>query len=80
MPECPIDCPNRANPTAINRGKVASYLFALIASLFLAHQCLLAEKQNREISPIVWMPTLILIGTALGVNIDPASVATLIKK
>ena len=77
-PECPLDCPNRQREA--KNGKAAAYAFALIASIFLGWQGWSSDRQSKELSPIVWMPCLLLIGTALGVQIDPASFSTFLKR
>ncbi|HEY9621557.1 MAG TPA: hypothetical protein V6C78_14440 [Crinalium sp.] len=75
MPECPIDCPNR-KPVDPTPGKAAAYVFALLVSIFLAFQCVSYERRNEETPVLIWMPCLLLIGTALGINIDPSAIAS----
>lgn len=55
-------------------GKAASYTFALIVTLFLAWESVSAERRGESTPLVVWFPSLVLIGTALGVNIDAASI------
>jgi len=55
-------------------------VFALIASLFLGWQCVSNDRQGKEVPVLVWMPCLLLIGGALGVQIDPSSLSGLLKK
>lgn len=57
---------------ATKQGKAISYAFALICSIFLAYQCYSSERRNEQISVTTWMPCLLLIGAALGVNINPS--------
>jgi len=78
-PECPLHCPNRKQADA-SSGKATAYVFALIASLFLGWQCVSSDRQGKEVPVLVWMPCLLLIGGALGVQIDPSSLSGLLKK
>lgn len=78
-PECPLDCPNRQRENA-QSGKAAAYVFALIASLFLSWQCVSSDRQGKEVPVLVWMPCLLLIGGALGVQIDAASLSQFLKR
>ncbi len=78
--DCPANCPNRQRETVASaQVKLGSYLFALLASLFLGYQVVAADRREEPLSPFVWMPCLMLIGTALGVQIDPAQLADLIS-
>ncbi|WP_143467738.1 hypothetical protein [Leptolyngbya ohadii] len=56
--------------------KVGSWAFALICSLFLAYQCWSHERRGETVSAIVWMPCILFIGTAFGVNIEPSEIAS----
>ncbi|MBD2076281.1 hypothetical protein H6F86_20840 [Phormidium sp. FACHB-592] len=71
----PVAAPVEA-PVAVKReaGKLGSYLFALIVSLFLGYQCLVADKNNREVPPLTFLSCFTLIGTALGVTIDAGAI------
>lgn len=77
-PECPLDCPNRK--PSDRSTKIAVYAFALVCTIFLAFQCLAADRRDREVSPTVWMPCLLLIGASLGVQIDANFLSGLLKK
>ncbi len=63
-------------PVAVKReaGKLSSYLFALIVSLFLGYQCVVADKNNREVPALTFLSCFTLIGTALGVTVDPGAI------
>ncbi|CAA9422182.1 hypothetical protein AVDCRST_MAG94-7069 [uncultured Leptolyngbya sp.] len=63
-------------PVAVKReaGKLGSYLFALIVSLFLGYQCVAADKNNREVPALTFLSCFTLIGTALGVTVDPGAI------
>jgi len=52
-----------------DRGRIRAYVFALIVSVFLGYQCHTADRRGESVDPIVWMPCLLLIGTAVGVSI-----------
>jgi hypothetical protein len=81
MPEetpCPAECPNRKRDT--RSGKIAAYVFALLCSGFLGFTCLSHERRGQEVPVTTWMPCLLLIGTALGVQIDPSSLGSLFDK
>jgi hypothetical protein len=83
MPEspdspCPIDCPNRRTNRDTASGKVAAYVFALICSGFLAYQAKAYESKDKELPLIIWMPCMVAIGTALGVNVQPESIGKVI--
>jgi hypothetical protein len=75
---CPIACPNRKQNAV--QGKVAAYGFALLCSCFLAFNCLSHERKGEEVPATTWMPCLLLIGTALGVNIDPSDLLSWLKQ
>lgn len=66
-------------PPERERGKWGAYAFALVLSLFLGYQCVSAERRGAEVSPVVWMPTLLLIGAALGVEVDPEFIGKFFK-
>jgi hypothetical protein len=74
---CPVDCPNRLRNAT--QGKLAAYVFALICAGFLAFQCLSADRRDEEVSPMVWMPLLLLTGMGLGVQIDPSDLLKWMK-
>lgn len=80
MQDCPEDCPNRKpdEATATARGKFASYFFALIVTGFLSFQCLSYERRDEPVPVLLWMPALLLIGGALGVNIEPGAIASVL--
>ncbi len=75
---CPAECPNRKPD--VQTGKATAYVFALIASVFLAFQCVSYERRGEPTPPQIWMPTLLLIGTALGVQIDPGAIANIFTR
>lgn len=70
-------CPNRKRSAA--EGKWAAYIFALLVSGFLAYQCISHDRKGDDVPPLTWMFCLVSIGTALGVQIDPASFTDWIK-
>lgn len=75
--DCPITCPNRKRDS--RAGKIASYLFALAVSGFLAFSCVSFDRRGESVPVVIWMPCLVLIGTALGVNIDSATIGSMFK-
>lgn len=77
---CPVDCPNRKPDNNVQRGKWGAYLFALVVSAFLGYQCLASDRKGQDIPVLVWMPSLILIGGALGVQIDAGALGKLLGK
>ena len=83
-PNCPENCPNRSNAAAQAQAqkatKWAAYAFAAFCAFFVSWQQLSAEKRGEQLSPIVFMPLLVLAGTAIGVNIDPSEIASLLNK
>ena len=80
--ELPPETALASPPVAIKReaGKLSSYLFALIVSLFLGWQCLQADKNGREVPPLTFLSCFTLIGTALGVTIDAAAIGQVFVK
>jgi len=80
--QLPSETPSASPPVAVKReaGKLSSYLFALIVSLFLGWQCLQADKNSREVPPLTFLSCFTLIGTALGVTIDAAAIGQVFVK
>lgn len=67
-------------PAGMERnGKIAAYVFSLLCTLFLAFQCVSYERKDRELPVTVWMPTLLLIGMGLGVQVDPKDLGGFLK-
>lgn len=77
--ECPAECPNR-KPTDTQRGKVGAYVFSGVLTLFLVFQCWSYERRDRQVPATIFLPVLLLIGVGLGVQVDPATVGSIIKK
>ncbi|MBL1176896.1 hypothetical protein [Pantanalinema sp. GBBB05] len=77
---CPVDCPNRKKDGNLQRGKWGAYAFAFVVSAFLGFQCVSAERKGVDVPMLVWMPALVLIGGALGVQIDAASLGKFLGK
>lgn len=61
-------------------GRLSSYLFALLVALFLGYQCLQADKHDREVQPLTFLSCFTLIGTALGVTVDPSAIGQFLVK
>lgn len=81
LPPTSVPEPDPNKPAERTAGKLGALLFALICSVFLGYQCIVSDKRGEPISPLVFMPVLILIGGALGVPVDPAAIGQfLIKK
>ena len=78
-PICPTTCPNRTSPNATRSGKIASYAFAIVVSLFLYSQVKSAEARGKDVSVVVWMTSLTFVGIALGVNVSPAAIGRIVS-
>lgn len=76
---CPIDCPNRKTTRDMVSGKIAAYIFAFICCGFLGFQAKSYHDKDKELPLIVWVPCLTVIGTALGVNVQPEAIGRLIS-
>lgn len=62
------------SPSARAKGKAGSYAFALFLSLLLAYFAYSAERKGKELELWQWLPISLLIGTSLGVQIDPETI------
>lgn len=69
-----VDELETAMPRKRQIGKLSSYVFTLLVTLFFAYEVRNYHSQGKEVPATLWMPLLVLIGTGLGVNISPESI------